>query len=237
MNSGNPQQALNLQLTQANTFDTYFPGSDSTLISVLKSVATGVLDESQVMLWGVESTGKTHVLQAMCHVASGAHKRVMYIPLKDLLNQDPRSIADLQDLDLVCVDDVHVIASNVQWETELFNLINHQRMQKTTIVMSSLLAPTDNIFNLPDLNSRAVWGPVYKLLPLEEQQLDEALSFHADVRGLELTDEVKSYLLTRYQRDVSTMVKMIELLDKASLQEQRKVTIPFLKKTLSKHPS
>ena len=176
-------------------------------------------------------------MQAMCRVASDARKRAMYIPMKDMLSQNPASIGELQDLELVCIDDVQVIAKNAQWEKALFNFINHHRFQKTTIVISSLHAPTENLFELPDLNSRAVWGPVYKLTPLEEQHLDDALSFHAKVRGLELSDEVKRYLLTRYQRDVSTMVGIIEVLDKASLQEQRKVTIPFLKKTLTTLPS
>ena len=237
MNSGNPQQALNLQLAQANTFETYYPGSDPTLISVLKNVASGVLDEPQIFLWGVANTGKTHVLQAMCRVASDAHKRAMYIPMKDLLFQNPESISELQDLDLVCIDDVQVIAKNSLWEKALFNFINHHRANKTTIVISSLYAPTEKLFELPDLNSRAVWGPVYKLTPLDEDQLDNALWFHANVCGLELTDEVRRYLLTHYQRDVSTMVGIIDVLDKASLQEQRKVTVPFLKKTLTTLPS
>lgn len=237
MNLTTPQQALNLKLTQANTFETYYPGSDPTLISVLKNVAVGVLEEPQIFLWGVAKTGKTHVLQAMCGEASAAHKRAMYLPLKDLLNQLPDSISELQNLDLVCIDDVQVIAKNAAWEKALFNFINHHRSQKTTIVISSQYAPSEDLFDLPDLNSRAVWGPVYKLTPPEEQKLEEALSFHAKVRGLELTQEVKSYLLTRYQRDVSTLVGIIEMLDQASLQEQRKVTIPFLKKTLTTHPS
>lgn len=236
MNS-NTQQALNLQLTQANTFETYYPGPDATLISVLKNVAMGVLEEPQIFLWGVASTGKTHLLQAMCRVASEAKKRAMYIPMKDLLSQDPGSIGELQDLELVCIDDVQVIAKNTQWEKALFNFINHHRSQKTTIVISSQYAPTEELFELPDLNSRAVWGPVYKLTPLAEDQLDNALSFHAKVRGLELSDEVKRYLLTRYQRDVSTMVGIIDALDKASLQEQRKVTVPFLKKILTNLPA
>ena len=233
MNTSNTQQTLNLQLTQDNTFETYYPGPDSTLVSVLKNVASGVLEEPQIFLWGVASTGKTHVLQAMCRIAAESHKRTMYIPLKELISQDPSSIAELQDLDLVCIDDVHVIAKNTQWEQALFNFINHHRAQKTTIVISSLSTPTDNLFDLPDLNSRAVWGPVYKLTPLNEEQLEQALLLHEKAYGLELTDEVRHYLMTRYQRDVPTLVGMLDVLDKASLQEQRKITIPFLKKTLA----
>jgi len=233
MDSHHIQQALNLQLAQANTFDTYYAGSDPTLISVLKSVAMGVLDEPQIFLWGMPATGKTHILQAMCHEATASHKRAMYLPLQDLAAQDPVCIEGLQDMQLICIDDVHTVAKNPQWEQALFNFINHHRASGTTLIIASTKAPTDDIFDLVDLNSRAVWGPVYKLSPVDDNKLDEALKFHASVRGLVLPQEVRKFLLTRYQRDVSTLVSIIEALDKASLEQQRKVTIPFLKKTLN----
>lgn len=233
MDPSQTQQALNLQLAQANTFDTFYAGTDPTLISVLKNVAIGVIDEPQILLWGKSDTGKTHVLQAMCHEAAKYNKRAMYLPLKELINQEPSSINDLQDMQLICVDDVHAIAKNPQWENALFNLINHHRASNTTLIISSLNSPTENIFDLPDLNSRTVWGPVYKLATMGEDKLESALVFLAEVRGLELTLEVRNYLLTRYQRDVSTLVGIIEVLDKASLEAQRKVTVPFLKKILT----
>ena len=233
MDSINSQQILNLQLASANTFETFHSGLDQTLISVLQSVAVGVLEEPQIFLWGSESTGKTHILQAMCHLATQSRKRVMYIPLQQLATHDPESIAELQDLDLICIDDAQVIVKNAMWEKALFNFINHHREQKTTIVISSLMPPSDSLFNLPDLNSRSVWGPVYKLNPLKEDELDVALQLHAKARGLEISIEVQSYLLSRYQRDISSLVNIIERLDTASLQEQRKITIPFLKKVLT----
>ncbi len=232
MNSSHTQQALNLQVAQANTFETFYAGSDPTLISVLRNVAMGVLEEPQIFLWGVSNTGKSHVLQAMCHLAASSNKRVMYLPMEELIKQQPSSIADLQDMQLICIDNVHVITKNPLWEKALFNLINHHRANDTTLIISSLYAPSENIFELADLNSRTVWGPVYKLTPIDEDRLDDALYFLANVRGLELPTEVRKYLLARCQRDVSTLVNIIEALDKASLEQQRKVTVPFLKKTL-----
>ena len=233
MNSSHTQQALNLQIAQANTFDTYYAGADPTLVSVLRNVAIGVLEEPQIFLWGTSNTGKTHLLQAMCHLATISNKRAMYIPMQELVEKDPSSIDGLQNMQLICVDDVHVIANKPQWEKALFNFINHHRANDTTLVISSASVPTDNIFQLADLNSRAVWGPVYKLKPISEDRLDDALMFLAKVRGLDLSKEVRKFLLTRYQRDMSTLVAIIEALDKASLEEQRKVTVPFLKKILN----
>ena len=232
MNASNQQQVLNLQLTPANTFDSFYPGKDQTLISVLKSVASGILLEPQIFLWGSEKTGKTHVLQAMCHVATSTQKRVMYMPMELLSQQEPNSISEMQDLDLICIDNVHVIAKLPEWENALFNFINDQRDQDTVLVFSSASSPTDNLFDLPDLNSRTVWGPVYKLNALLDEDLDIALQMHAKSHGLDISIEVQNYILTHFQRDISSIVGMLEKLDKASLQEQRRVTVPFLKKVL-----
>ena len=232
MNASNQQQVLNLQLTPANTFGSFYPGKDQTLISVLKSVASGILLEPQIFLWGSEKTGKTHVLQAMCHVATSTQKRVMYMPMELLSQQEPNSISEMQDLDLICIDNVHVIAKLPEWENALFNFINDQRDQDTVLVFSSASSPTDNLFDLPDLNSRTVWGPVYKLNALLDEDLDIALQMHAKSRGLDISIEVQNYILTHFQRDISSIVEMLERLDKASLQEQHRVTVPFLKKVL-----
>ena len=175
---------------------------------------------------------KTHVLQAMCHVATSTQKRVMYMPMELLSQQETNSISEMQDLDLICIDNVHVIAKLPEWENALFNFINDQRDQDTVIVFSSASSPTDNLFDLPDLNSRTVWGPVYKLNALLDEDLDIALQMHAKSRGLDISIEVQNYILTHFQRDISSIVDILEKLDKASLQEQRKVTIPFLKKIL-----
>lgn len=233
MNASNQQQVLNLQLTPANTFDSFYPGTDQTLISVLKSVASGILLEPQIFLWGMAKTGKTHVLQAMCHVATSSQKRVMYMPMELLSSQDPCNMSELHDIDIVCIDNVHVIAKYSEWESALFNFINHQRDQETVLVFSSESSPAENLFELPDLNSRTLWGPVYKLNALLDEDLDIALQLHAKSRGLDISIEVQNYLLTHYKRDISSIVDMLEKLDQASLQEKRRVTIPFLKKVIT----
>ena len=47
-----------------------------------------------------------------------------------------------------------------------------------------------------------------------------------------LTDEVGHFILTRGTRSMSALFDLLEQLDQASLQAQRKLTIPFLKETL-----
>ena len=65
-----------------------------------------------------------------------------------------------------------------------------------------------------------------------ERILDQAREADPSRRGLHLTDEVGRFILTRGARSMSALFDLLEQLDQASLQAQRKLTIPFLKETL-----
>ena len=58
------------------------------------------------------------------------------------------------------------------------------------------------------------------------------LQRNARERGIELPEETANFLLKRLDRDMHTLFDALAKLDKASLQAQRKLTIPFVKETL-----
>ncbi len=234
MNSETQQQVFNLQLSLANTFETFYVDANSALVSQLQAIARGEQQEPQIFIWGASNTGKTHLLQAVCHLASQHQQRSIYIPLAKLPLHDPEIIQGFESMDIVCIDDVHLLANNEPWEQALFNFINQARAQEATIVISSQQNPAENIFTLSDLNSRTVWGPVYKLYELLDYELEPALLQHAKSRGIKLSDEVRKYIFIHCRRDIPTLVGILDALDHASLQEKRKITVPFLKKILAK---
>ena len=58
------------------------------------------------------------------------------------------------------------------------------------------------------------------------------MQFRSNMRGLFLPDEVALFLLNRLPRDTHGLMDALDILDKASLKEQRRLTIPFVKVTL-----
>ncbi len=86
---------------------------------------------------------------------------------------------------------------------------------------------------MPDLNSRLTWGEIYQLNSLTDEQKIKVLQLAAYQRGFQLSDETANFLITRLARDMHTLFKALDLLDKASLQAQRNLTIPFVKKILN----
>ena len=60
-----------------------------------------------------------------------------------------------------------------------------------------------------------------------------ALQFRALKRGLILSDEAANFLINRLSRTMSNLITSLDILDKASIREQRKITIPFIKDVLN----
>ena len=63
-------------------------------------------------------------------------------------------------------------------------------------------------------------------------EIREILRKRAGLNGIELTDDVISYLMTHYARNLSAQMEILRRLDGASLSQQRKVTIPLVKQAL-----
>ena len=84
-----------------------------------------------------------------------------------------------------------------------------------------------------DLRTRLGWGPVFALQSLPEEQARAVLRRESDRRGIFLSDEVMDYLLTRFARDLSHLMAMLDRLDGFALSEHRSVTVPLLKKMLA----
>jgi DnaA family protein len=58
------------------------------------------------------------------------------------------------------------------------------------------------------------------------------LQHRANRRGLYLSDEVALFLLNRLPRNSHQLMDALEKLDGASMQEQRRLTTPFVKSVL-----
>ena len=222
------QQLLNLNLVPEYTFANFY-SDDPVLLALLKNTAGNQYNEPQVVIWGPPGSGKTHLLQATCQTALKEQQRAIYLPIAECLQYDPSCFEDLHTMDLVCLDDLHLISKQSIWERAVFDLINQLRASHTRLDIASEKILNEDLFQLADLTSRSVWGPVFKLDSLKEADLIRAIELQAQTRGLVLSQELVLYMLTHYPRDMRNLVTIMQKLSQASLREQRKITIPFLK--------
>lgn len=186
--------------------------------------------EPVIYLYGPAGTGKSHLLQACCHLAQS---RALYLPLQELAVYGPDEVLQgVDSLDLVCLDDINAVLGNNGWEMALFNLYNRARQQGCKLLVAGDAAPRALTVNLADLRSRLGWGPVYQLVPANDEAKEAILRFRATRRGLSLSPEVTAYIINRAPRDLDGLLALLDTLDKASLVEQRALSIPFVKHTL-----
>ena len=80
-----------------------------------------------------------------------------------------------EHIDILCIDDVDAVLGKKEWDRQLFLLINELRANNKSIVMTATLNPLEATVSFPDLASRLVWGPVYKLNLLEDEGKSRAI--------------------------------------------------------------
>ncbi len=229
----NKQLPLDLQLREFFTFDYFVIGDNALAIDLLKLMASKN-GEQQLFIWGDHFTGKSHLLQAVCQLAADNKWAITYLPFKQLINYSPDLLEGLENIDVVCIDDIQQVIDKDDWQEKVFDLINRMREAGKFLLFSSDLPANEMNLSLEDLRSRLNWGPVIHIKPLNDQHKQQALQLRAKMRGFELPEQVSSYILKNYSRDMSVLFEKLEQLDQESLAQQRRLTIPFVKMVFEK---
>lgn len=202
--------------------------SGTVLVEQLKqSIATP--DFASFFITGAQDTGKSHLLSACCNYAEQSRRTSILLPMEQLVESDPQACQGLEQINVICLDNMQAIANNHQWQIAIFNLFNQAMELGNTIVFSADNTPTELNFTLPDLVSRMQWASIYALKELSEEDKMTALQTHAHLMGFEMSSEVASFMVNRLPRNMSILISSLKVLAKQSLQQQRKVTIPFVK--------
>ena len=115
------------------------------------------------------------------------------------------------------------------WEQSLFHLFNRLQDHQVRLIVSANSAVRELNIALADLRSRLSWGAVFQLKHLTAAQRTAAIQLRAEHRGLELNDEVMQFIYHRGQRDMEALLAVLDTLDHASLKQQRRLTVPFVK--------
>lgn len=233
MNTKAPVQLpLGIGLRDDARFENYVMGDNQLACIELTHAAQG-RGEAYIYLWGHAGVGCSHLLQSCCHAADPVQRTAVYLPLSELLVHGPQILADLDQLDLVCIDDIEVIVGKPEWEEAVFHLFNRIRAVNHVLIIAGKQSPNRLGLKLKDLESRLNWGMVFQIRPLDDATKVIALKSRAEERGFTLTDEVVKYLMHHGSRDMSHLLGTLDRLDKASLSAQRRITVPFVKQVMN----
>ncbi len=223
------QLPLAVALEDHASFATFVGGQNAPAVEHVRRLTTRGLDT--VWLWGPRGSGKTHLLQAACRAATAAQGRAMYVALPAA---SPAILADLEPVDLLAIDDLESIAGQPEWERALFVILNSFLNGTGGLLLGASAPAAQCGFAMADLASRGAGAVTYRLQLLGDEDRAAALKLHAAARGLTLDNAAAEFLLKRVARDMVALTSWLARLDIASLREQRRLTIPFIRELLAK---
>jgi DnaA family protein len=224
------QLALDIGLADEPSFDNFIGevGGEASHIVHEAALRRGA---KLVYLFGSWGSGRTHLLCAAVRAASAKGARVATVPLT-VPGLTPQILEGLEDFDLVCLDDLDVVAGQPVWERALFNFYNVIERSSAGLITTALTSPGQLPVHLPDLASRFSSGVTVKLTALDEGGCRRALKARAHQRGFELGDDVLEFVLRRVRRDMHSLVRLLDRLDASTLTQKRRVTVPFVRSIL-----
>lgn len=219
------QIALDIGLAARPTLANFCAGPNAELLHHLTLQAKPGLPSNRsaapTYLWGDSGSGKTHLLMAVHHqlLAQGATVGWLDPTVEHPLAFDDNWSAVLMD---------NVQALDARQQHAAFNWFVNSQAQPCWVLAAGSLPPADLSLR-DDLRSRLGWGLVFQLQSLGESERRTVLRQDASTRGLVLSDDVMDFMLTRFSRDLGSLMGLLDRLDSYALQTKRGITIPLIK--------
>ena len=203
-------------------FDNFLPGANA---AVLQHLGQLQLPGTPLYLWGPGGCGKTHLLQALAARCQGSGQVVGWF---DAADRQPWLLSP--GWSLVVLDRCEALDEAAQQGA--FALFEEATAQGVQWAAAGRLPPVD-LGLRDDLRTRLAWGHVFALQPLPDAETRAALRREADRRGIFLSDEVMDFLLTRFERDLGHLMRLLNRLDDYGLAKARRITVPLVRQMLS----
>ena len=194
------------------SFDTFITGPNNHLayaasVAVANQPGTAY---NPLFIHGGVGLGKTHLLQAICQqiMQRWPDKQILYVSCDAFMNQFIECVQSGQmhefrhryrHVDVLVIDDIHFLGhgQRERSQEEFFHTFNELYQSQRQIVISSD-APPGEIPHLEErLVSRFQWGLVANVTKPHYETRVAILRAKAKLRGIEVPDEVISYIATK----------------------------------------
>lgn len=223
------QLALGIKLRDDARFDNFHGEHNASAATRLKALSDQPNDLPVVLVCGDSDTGKSHLLQAVCHHAEQQGRQAVCISIAELEPFGPEALRGLEEQAIICLDDLDRIAGQTDWEEAVFHLYNRAHDRHNLIIASLSEVPGALPFQLPDLISRLGHGLIVQLGMYRDDDRLKILMARAEQRGLVMASDVAGFIMRRAPRRLGELLAILNILDENSLQAQRRLTIPFVK--------
>ena len=178
-------------------------------------------DGRGLAIWGPHGSGKTH-LADIWRQRSGAR-------LVNICEIDRAFLDSWQGGNLLLEDRPDGVG-----ESGLLHVINLVREEGGYLLITDTAPPARWSISLPDLRSRLAALPAVAIGRPEDDLIGAVLAKQLRDRRIKVGDGVIPYLALRMERSFGAIGTIVECLDRLSLVEKRRITVPQARRALEK---
>lgn len=228
------QLILSLGSNPRHTFANFCTDGNEGILDALESLPR---QGGSLWLHGPQDSGKTHLLQAVCHQAKARDESAAYLPLKQMRELGPETLDGLEQCLWICLDDMDAVLRQGDWEQRLFGLVNQAMDHGASLLMAARQPAAGASVELPDLRSRLRGAVSFPLQLLDDERQSEALRRRARSQGYDLPEDAVRYMQRHVVRGLGQLCQLLDQLEQASLSRQRRITVPFVREVLAQPPT
>lgn len=215
----------------------FLPGGNAEALAWLQAWPAIDGPLSPLYLWGPSGVGKTHLLRAMVERALALGFGVVWLNAQtcqmwDAAQADSPTLALIDDCERLDAE-----AQHLAFKLFIESAAAASAEGAPLFIFAAGQVPSVDLPVRDDLRTRLGWGLSFALQPLDDAGLRQALQGEAERRGMALSDEVLTHLLTRHQRDLGSLMALLDRLDHYALSAHRVVTVPLIKEMLAAEPA
>ncbi|BAU57160.1 chromosomal replication initiator protein DnaA [Halorhodospira halochloris] len=223
------QLPLDIKWNESASLERFIAGANAESANWVAAAAEGRNQGPALFLHGPPATGKSHLLQGACKRAAANGTPAAYLPLSQLGGYGAALFEGFEQAGLVAVDDVDVLEVDDGMQHGLFHFFNRAVESGCSLLFAARQPPSQLTLQLADLRSRLSWGVVIALQQPDEQTCLLILRQRASIRGLDLPPATARYLIRRLPRSIAILLDVFDDLDRASLAQGRRLTVPFVR--------
>ena len=202
-----------MDLNDKYTFDSFIVGGCNRLAY---AAALGVAQNpgqsyNPLFIYGGPGLGKTHLLQAIGHMARIKNACVLYVSgeqfTNDFVNAIKQNKTDefhnkYRSVDILLVDDIHFISGKEQTEESFFHTFNELHNSNRQIIIASDRPPKSMPLLEERLRSRFEWGLIVDIQPPELETRLAILQAKAEQNDACTSPDVLEYIARQIERNI-----------------------------------
>ncbi|MBX3354073.1 MAG: chromosomal replication initiator protein DnaA [Phycisphaeraceae bacterium] len=231
------------------SFDQFVVGPENRLAH---AAALAVADRpgrayNPFVIHGGVGLGKTHLLQAVCQavLARQPSARVVYISCATFIDafhecvkagRMPEFRHRFRNVDLLVIDDVHLLSRHEQTQDEFFHTFNALHQSGRQIMLSSDVAPTEIPALEERLTSRFNSGLVARVDRPSFETRVAIIKAKAKLQQLEIPDDVPAYVAARIDTNIRELEGALARIRAMAQANIAPVSLDVAKQALAQEP-